>query len=302
MLGGLGPAVEVRGGGAGPLDAPVEAAAGEHPLDLVGEQQQGRDRGGVVGLVLARVLDRRLQREEGRLPAIVAAVELLDPGDRRRAERRKPEAAVGAERLLRGEVVGVGLRSVERQAAGARGGVDEDQGVAGALGPHHVDHHPGRGLVVRPGDHIGLGVGDRRRSVAGLGLDHDRVGEERRGGGRLGELLRELAVGQVEGAVAHQPGGGCLPKGGRAAVAERDLVTVGQREEIAEPVADAADQVADGSLTMRGPHHVGLLGERGQRLGADLRRPAAKTAVLGLQLGGDLGGGLDGHRRDRLLT
>ena len=72
------------------------------------------------------------------------------------------------------------------------------------------------------GSAVGLG------RVAGLGLDHDRVGEEGRRGGRLGELLRELAVGEVQGALAHQPGGGGLPEGGRAAVAERDLVAVGK--------------------------------------------------------------------------
>ena len=127
--------------------------------------------------------------------------------------------------------------------------------------------------------------------VAGLGLDHDRVGEERRAGGRLGELLRELAVGEVQGALAHQPGGGGVPEGGRAAVAERDLVAVGQREELAEAGADAADQVADRRLAVRGAHQRRLLGELGERLGAHLRGPAAEAAVGGLQLGGDLGGG-----------
>ena len=42
----------------------------------------------------------------------------LDPLDRRRAQQRQPEAAVGAEGLLRREVVGVGLR--RRRPAGRR--------------------------------------------------------------------------------------------------------------------------------------------------------------------------------------
>ena len=112
-----------------------------------------------------------------------------------------------------------------------------------------------------PGDHVGAGVGDRVGRVARLGLDHDRVGEEGRAGGRLGELLRELAVGEVQGAVAHEPGGGGVPEGGGAAVAERDLVAVGQAEELAEAVADAADQVADRRLAVRGAHQRRLLGE-----------------------------------------
>ena len=80
-----------------------------------------------------------------------------------------------------------------------------------------------------PGDRVGGGVGGRRRGVAGIGLDQDRVGEERRARGDLGELLRELAVGEVQGALADQPGRGGVPEGGRAAVAEDDLVAVGQR-------------------------------------------------------------------------
>ena len=132
--------------------------------------------GRVVGLLLARVLERGLQREEGGLPAAGGAVELLDPRDRGRAQQRQPEAAVGAEALLRGEVVGVGLGDVDRQAAGAGGGVDQDQRARRRpRGGATVDHDPGRGLVVGPGDHVGGGVGDRRRGVAGLGLDHDRV-------------------------------------------------------------------------------------------------------------------------------
>ena len=161
----LGPAVEAAGGVGGALDAPVEAAVAEHPLDLVGEQQQGRQRRRVVGLLLARVLERGLQREEGRLPAAGGAVELLDAGDRGRAEQRQPEAAVGAEGLLRGEVVGVGVGDVDRQAAGARGGVDQDQGVAGvggALRPATMT--PVEVSLWAQAMHVGGGVGDRARA------------------------------------------------------------------------------------------------------------------------------------------
>src|SRR4051794_33380195 len=99
------------------LDAAVKTAEREHPLDLIGEQQQSGKGGRVVGLLLARVLQRRLQREETGLPALGSTVELTDAGDRRRAERGEPETAVGAECLLRSEVVGVGLARIERQAA-----------------------------------------------------------------------------------------------------------------------------------------------------------------------------------------
>ena len=82
------------------------------------------------------------------------------------------------------------------------------------------------------------------------------IGSARKGaaGGRLGELLRELAVGQVQGALADQPGRGGLPERGRAAVAERDLVAVGEAEQLAEAGADAPDQVPHRRLAMRGAH------------------------------------------------
>ena len=46
-----------------------------------------------------------------------------------RGEDADPQAAVGGEGLLRGEVVDVGLGDVDGQAAGAGGGVDQDQGA-----------------------------------------------------------------------------------------------------------------------------------------------------------------------------
>ena len=84
----------------------------EQPLDLVGKQEQGRDRRRVVGLVLARVLQRDRKREERRLPPPGGAVELGDPIDRRRTQDREPDPGLGAERLLRREVVGVRVRQV----------------------------------------------------------------------------------------------------------------------------------------------------------------------------------------------
>ena len=109
------------------------------------------------------------------------------------ANQRPPSAA---KRLLRGEVVDVGVRGVERQAARARGGVHQHQRVAG--GPR--DAAPSRRSRSRcaprrprrsPSAPASVG------RVAGIGLDDHRVGQERRAGGDLGELRRELAVGQV---------------------------------------------------------------------------------------------------------
>ena len=68
----------------------------EHPLDLVGEQQQRRERRRVVGLVLARVVQRGGEREELRDPA-AARGELVDALDcaagLSSASHRPPSAA-----------------------------------------------------------------------------------------------------------------------------------------------------------------------------------------------------------------
>ena len=218
----------------------------------------------------------------------------------------QPEAAVGAEGLLRGEVVGVGLGDVDRQAAGARGGVDQDQRVAGAVGaarPSTIT--PVEVSLWAQAIDVGGGVGDRRRARRRA---RPRPRSGRRGTARRRSpwrTSRELAVGQVQGALAHQPGGGGVPEGGRAAVAERDLVAVGQREELAEARRGrGATRSRTGAWRCEVPISSRALGQRRQRLRAHLRGPAAEAAVGGLQLGRDLRGvgaaGVIGL--DRLLT
>jgi hypothetical protein len=89
---------------------PLEAAPGQHPLDLLGHEKHGGQRGRVVGLVQLRVVEARLQVEEGRDPP-VRGRQFLDPVEGGRGEQSHPQAAVGGEALLRGEVVGVELRT-----------------------------------------------------------------------------------------------------------------------------------------------------------------------------------------------
>ena len=214
----------------------------------------------------------------------------------------QPEAAVGAEGLLRGEVVGVGLR--RRRPAGRRrprwrrSGPGRRRRRRGArpstITPVEVSLWA-QAITSAAGSAVGAG------RVAGLGLDHDRVGEERRAGGRLGELLRELAVGEVQGALAHEPGGGGVPEGGRAAVAERDLVAVGQREELGRARrARARPGRGPAPGGARCPSGPSCSASARQRLRAHLRGPAAEAAVGRLQLGGDLRGvGCRGRHRAR---
>ena len=68
------------------------------------------------------------------------------------------------------------------------------------------------------------------------------------------ELGGELAEGQVLALLADQAEGGNVPEGSGTTVAEHDLVTLGQREELREPVTDPADRVLDRRLAVRGAH------------------------------------------------
>ena len=88
------------------------------------------------------------------------------------------------------------------------------------------------------------GVGHQLGMGARLRLDHDRVVEERRGRGDGGELGGELAEHEVLGPAVDQPERGGVPERGAAAVAEQHLVAVGEREEVGETGADAADDGA----------------------------------------------------------
>ena len=104
----LGPGVEPAGRVGGAARGPVEPAVGEQPLDLVGQQPQRGDGRGVVGLVLARVVEGDAQVERRRHPA--GGPQLGDAVERRGGEGGQPQAALGGEGLLRGEVVDVGRR------------------------------------------------------------------------------------------------------------------------------------------------------------------------------------------------
>ena len=115
---GLGPAVDRLGGPVAAGGRPLEAAVLVDPVDLlVGEEDRGQG-GGVVGLVLAAVLEGDAEVERRRDPA-VGRRDPLDALDGRRRRGRQPEAAVGRQALLRREVVDVDL-AAGRSAARRR--------------------------------------------------------------------------------------------------------------------------------------------------------------------------------------
>jgi hypothetical protein len=88
----------------------------------------------------------------------------------------------------------------------------------------------GRGLVVRPRDDVApTGPLTGSGALPGSALTIDRVGQE--GARRVvvsANFCGELAVGQVQRALTDQAERGRVPEGGGAAVAEDDLVAVGQ--------------------------------------------------------------------------
>ena len=126
----LGPAVEQRRGAAVRAAAQARPPCAEQPLDLVCEQPQRRDGRRVVGLVTARVLQRQPQVQRRRCHRVAPSSAARSTRGWR--DQRQPDAGLAGEGLLRGEVVGVGLRDVDGHPAGGGGGVDEHERVESA--------------------------------------------------------------------------------------------------------------------------------------------------------------------------
>ena len=241
----------------GARHGPLQAALGVHPLQLLGQEQQGGHGRGVVGLILAGVADRGGQREELRdVPA--GGGDLLDPGQGLRGHDRDPQATVGGEALLRREVVDVRLGDVDGKTGGAAGRVDEHERVL--IGPRDtLDRcgHTGGGLVVGEGVDVHTRLGDRLAVRSGLGGDDRGLTQPGGALGDLGELAGELAERQMLGLLTHQPVRGDVPEGRGAAVAEHDLVSVGQGEQFIHARADPGHQGLHRLLSVGSAHVVG---------------------------------------------
>lgn len=215
-----------------------------------------------------------------------------------RREHADPEAAVGGEGLLRGEVVDVRLGDVDRQAARAGGGVHQDEGaLVGARDALDRGRDTRRGLVVREGVDVDARLGLRVRVGARVGGDDGRVGQPRGELGGLRELRRELTEVEVLGLRLDQTVRRDVPEGGGAAVAEDHLVALGEGEEVAYTVAHRADQVLHRSLAVGRTEQRGAGGgQRVERLRPHLGGTGAEAPVGGL----DVSGNLDvGHESER---
>jgi hypothetical protein len=151
----------------------------------------------------------------------------------------------------------------------------------------------GQGVQVDARVGTGLGVAAER------GGDHLGVVQVRGGAGGGGELGRELAEHQVLAAPLDQRERGQVPEQGGAAVAEGDLVAVGQVEQLGQPGPDAAHHRPHRGLAVAGAEEGGGgRGQGGHRLLADLGGAAAEAAVARPQVAGegrDRGGFLVGH-------
>ena len=106
----------------------IHPAAFVEPRDLTLRHDDGRDRGGVERLVLARVINRGRQRQELRDPTSLGgsldAPGALDGGG---GENSDPQAAVRPEGLLQGEVVGVDPAQVHGGGTRNRRAIDESE-------------------------------------------------------------------------------------------------------------------------------------------------------------------------------
>jgi hypothetical protein len=91
----------------------------------------------------------------------------------------------------------------------------------------------------------------------------------------------------VLGAVAHQAEGGDVPEGGGPAVAQDDLVALGEAEQVGDALAHGADEVLHRGLAVRGAEDRGAQrGEVLDLLRADLAGAGAEAAVPGQEVGG----------------
>ena len=178
-------------------------------------------------------------------------VEAMRPDalERRRRAQRDPQAAVGGEALLRGEVVDVDVVGAPGETTGARRGVDHDQrAVVAARRSARRHRYAGGGLVVCQRVDVDPDGRRERRVRAGRAGDHDRVVEVRGRRRRFRELHRELAEREVLAPAFDDPEGGDVPERGGAAVAEHHLPAVGQTRR-----ADAARCAASRPRTSPAP-------------------------------------------------
>lgn len=215
----------------------------------------------------------------------------VDPGGALqggRGEHGDPQAAVGGEGLLRGEVVDVALGDVDRQAARTGGGVHQDEGaLVGARDALDRGRDTGGGLVVGEGVDVDARLGLRVRVGARVGGDDGGVGQPGRELRGLGELRRELAEVQVLGLRLDQAVRRDVPEGGRAAVAEDDLVPLGEEKRLRTPSRTSPTRFLTGAWRWDVPRReVPVAASASSASVRTLEGPAPKRPSAGLMSAG----------------
>ena len=229
----LGPAVEAPDEAVVRSTIAVEPALAVHPVELLGHQEQRGDRRGVVGLVLrascrSRSAGRRRPGSSGRWRR-----------SRRRARARRATSARSRARRRR-RSTSAARSSRRRPRRGRRGrppapevASTSDQGVVGAGRADDRGHHAGRGLVVGPGVDVDALLGRRRTaSEPGSLAITDGAASHGAAAAAVANFAENSPKRQVLALLADQAEGRDVPERGGAAVAEHDLVAVGQREQL----------------------------------------------------------------------
>ena len=274
----VGPVVDDPGRAVAAAGRELEAAVVEHPLQLLVEQEERRERGRVVRLFEARVLDRDRQVEGRGHPA--RALQAFDAFDRARASTARTRGR------RRSRSTSAARSSRRRTRSGSTrippaADVPSTTTSASPARAVQVDDHAGRGLVVRVRVHVAVDAVGQDGRLAGRGLAHLRVVEVRRGARDLRELRRELADHEVRAAALDETERGRVPERAwsrrcRAAPRSRRGARTGRRSPSrmrATTERTPVAPVARAEVAVRGRR------ERGDRLVAHLRRPRSEAAV-----------------------
>ena len=281
---GLGPAVDDAGRGVAAAGGELEPAVGEHPLELMVEQEDRGQRGRVVGLVEARVLERDREVERGWHPTVARrgaarcarsrAASTARATGRRRS--RSTSAARSSRRRRRTASTRIPLAPEvpsTTTSASLRSGR-----CTGTITPVEVSLC---GYAYTSPSTWSGNSGRWPGSVSHT-CGSSRCGAER---GDRGELRRELADHEVRAALLDEAEHGRVPEERRAAVADQHLVAVGQREQLGD-----ARRGSGARRRARRPCGGSCRGSRARRRRA--RRPLRAAPSTGRSRSARRGGGV----------
>ena len=129
--------------------------------------------------------------------------------------------------------------------------------------------------------------GELRQAIRARFAREDlRILKERRGLCGLGEFRAEGAVRAERRLAGDKRRAGDVPERAGAAVAQHDLIAVGNLEEIRQAFADGADHLLDRGLAVRGAQKIARARvERLDLLRTDFARPRAETSILRKHVG-----------------